>query len=66
MQGGLRVVEIEGVDINACGGTHLASLAEIQVRAASELEFIMPRKCIPSRLTVLGKKRTNCNVVYKQ
>jgi Ser-tRNA(Ala) deacylase AlaX len=35
LQGGLRVVEIEGVDINACGGTHLASLAEIQVRAPS-------------------------------
>ena len=33
LQGGLRVVEIESVDINACGGTHLASLAEIQVRA---------------------------------
>ena len=25
------MVEIEGVDINACGGTHTASLAELQV-----------------------------------
>ncbi len=24
------MVEIEGVDINACGGTHTASLAELQ------------------------------------
>ena len=25
-------MEIEGVDINACGGTHTSSLAELQVR----------------------------------
>ena len=31
VQGGLRLVEIEGVDLNACGGTHLKSLSEIQV-----------------------------------
>ena len=29
------MVEIEGVDINACGGTHTASLAELQVSSPS-------------------------------
>ncbi len=31
MAGPLRLVEIEGVDVNACGGTHLASTAELQL-----------------------------------
>ena len=31
IKGPTRVVEIDGVDINACGGTHLRSLAELQV-----------------------------------
>ena len=30
------MVEIEGVDINACGGTHTASLAELQVMFAPQ------------------------------
>ena len=30
-QGALRLIDIEAVDINACGGTHVASLAELQV-----------------------------------
>ncbi|MEZ4463575.1 MAG: hypothetical protein R3F43_03415 [bacterium] len=29
--GTLRVVEIEGIDRNTCGGTHVANLAELQV-----------------------------------
>ena len=29
-QGGLRLIDIDGVDLNPCGGTHLASLAELQ------------------------------------
>lgn len=29
--GPLRVVEIEGVDLNTCGGTHVANTAELQV-----------------------------------
>ena len=31
MQGGLRVVEIDTLDRNPCGGTHLTSLAQLQV-----------------------------------
>jgi Ser-tRNA(Ala) deacylase AlaX len=31
--GDLRLVEIEGVDLNTCGGTHLASTAEIEALA---------------------------------
>lgn len=27
----MRLVEIAGVDVNACGGTHLASTAELQL-----------------------------------
>jgi len=29
--GALRVVEIEGVDLNTCGGTHVANTAELQM-----------------------------------
>lgn len=29
-EGPLRLVEIEGIDLNTCGGTHLANTAEIQ------------------------------------
>jgi len=29
-QGDVRLVEIEGVDLNTCGGTHLASTAELE------------------------------------
>jgi Ser-tRNA(Ala) deacylase AlaX len=29
--GPLRVVEIDGIDLNTCGGTHVANLAELQV-----------------------------------
>ena len=31
LKGPVRLIEIEGVDINACGGTHLRSTAELQV-----------------------------------
>lgn len=31
VRGVVRLIEIEGVDINACGGTHLRSTAELQV-----------------------------------
>jgi Ser-tRNA(Ala) deacylase AlaX len=30
-EGPVRLVEIEGVDLNTCGGTHIARLAEIQI-----------------------------------
>lgn len=32
-KGPVRLIEIDGVDINACGGTHLRSTAELQVGA---------------------------------
>ena len=63
MQGGLRVVEIEGVDINACGGTHTASLAELQVIcAASGPDCIgmravtpgLPQPCVSTRVFFIG------------
>ena len=31
-QAGLRLIHIVGVDVNPCGGTHLASLSELQAR----------------------------------
>lgn len=31
VKGPVRLIKIEGVDINACGGTHLLSSAELQV-----------------------------------
>ena len=30
-EGSVRIVEIEGVDLNTCGGTHLSSTSEIEV-----------------------------------
>ena len=42
--GDVRLVEIEGVDLNTCGGTHLSSTAEIEVW----------RSC-PSRLCAAGR-----------
>jgi Ser-tRNA(Ala) deacylase AlaX len=33
LEGDVRLVEIEGVDLNTCGGTHVSSTAEIQVCA---------------------------------
>ena len=35
VKGPLRLIQIEGIDINACGGTHLKSTAEIQVQLRS-------------------------------
>ena len=36
--GDVRLVEIEGVDVTTCGGTHLASTAEIEALAIEETE----------------------------
>ncbi len=33
VKGAVRLIEIRGVDINACGGTHLQSTAELQVQS---------------------------------
>ena len=37
LRGAVRLIEIEGVDINACGGTHLRSTAELQVATRAVL-----------------------------
>jgi len=37
-QGPVRLIEIDGVDVNTCGGTHMASLAGLQAVAAPRLE----------------------------
>jgi alanyl-tRNA synthetase len=37
-EGEVRLVEIEGVDLNTCGGTHLASTAEIEIVALLSTE----------------------------
>lgn len=39
-EGEIRLVEIEGVDLNTCGGTHLRSTAEIEVIALTGTEPI--------------------------
>jgi misacylated tRNA(Ala) deacylase len=36
--GRVRLVEIEGVDLQACGGTHVRSTAEIGALAVGKLE----------------------------
>ncbi|CAK0770566.1 hypothetical protein CVIRNUC_003780 [Coccomyxa viridis] len=38
VKGPVRMIEIEGVDINACGGTHVHSAAEIQAIKIKSLE----------------------------
>ena len=42
--GGLRLLEIEGLDVNACGGTHIHSTAELQVRHALSFAIVQPAK----------------------
>ncbi len=41
--GGIRLVEIEGVDRNTCGGTHVRSTAELEVVRISAVERIRGR-----------------------
>jgi len=40
LKGAIRLIEIEGVDLNACGGTHLASTSEIQAITLLQTESI--------------------------
>lgn len=53
LTGDVRLVEIEGVDLNTCGGTHLSSTAEIEavallsteaVRGGTRLFFVAGRR----------------------
>lgn len=41
--GEVRVVEIEGIDANTCGGTHVANLAELQAVALTGIESTRER-----------------------
>jgi alanyl-tRNA synthetase len=52
-QGDVRLVDIQGLDINACGGTHLASTAELEcvkligtesIRSGTRLFFVFGRR----------------------
>ena len=38
LQGALRLIDIDRVDINPCGGTHVRSLAELQLLKVTGLE----------------------------
>jgi Ser-tRNA(Ala) deacylase AlaX len=38
----VRLIEIEGVDVNACGGTHLHCTAELQVRPPGGRLLLLP------------------------
>lgn len=38
LQGALRLIDIDSVDINPCGGTHVRSLAELQLLKITALE----------------------------
>ena len=49
-QGRLRVLDIEGVDIQPCGGTHVANTAEVGAVVVTKLE----KKSAMTRRVVLG------------
>lgn len=42
-EGDIRVIEIEGLDVNTCGGTHVRSLGELQMIAFTGVERIRKR-----------------------
>ena len=49
-QGRIRVVEVEGVDLQPCGGTHVANTAEIGAVVVTKVE----KKSAKTRRVVLG------------
>ncbi len=49
-QGRVRVIEIEGVDLQPCGGTHVANTAEIGALVVTKIE----KKSAMTRRVVLG------------
>ena len=49
-QGRIRVLEIEGVDLQPCGGTHVANTAEVGHVIVTKLE----KKSAMTRRVVLG------------
>jgi misacylated tRNA(Ala) deacylase len=53
-QGRIRVLEIEGVDLQPCGGTHVANTAEIGAVVVTKVE----KKSAMTRRVILGFART--------
>ena len=49
-QGRVRLIEIEGVDLQPCGGTHVADTAEIGAVIVTRIE----KKSARTRRVVLG------------
>jgi misacylated tRNA(Ala) deacylase len=49
-QGRIRVLEIEGVDLQPCGGTHVANTADIGAVVVTKVE----KKSAMTRRVVLG------------
>jgi misacylated tRNA(Ala) deacylase len=49
-QGRVRVIDIEGVDLQPCGGTHVANTAEIGAVVVTKIE----KKSAKTRRVVLG------------
>jgi len=49
-QGRVRLIDIEGVDLQPCGGTHVANTAEIGALVVTKIE----KKSAKTRRVVLG------------
>jgi misacylated tRNA(Ala) deacylase len=49
-QGRVRLIDIDGVDLQPCGGTHVANTAEIGVVVVTKIE----KKSAKTRRVVLG------------
>jgi Ser-tRNA(Ala) deacylase AlaX len=49
-QGRIRVLEIEGVDLQPCGGTHVANTADVGAVVVTKVE----KKSAMTRRVVLG------------
>jgi Ser-tRNA(Ala) deacylase AlaX len=43
--GAVRLIEIEGIDLNTCGGTHVTNLAQLQVMSLLRVESVGARGC---------------------
>src|SRR5947209_17139952 len=58
--GRVRLLAIEGVDLQACGGTHVARTAEIgRVRSEEHTSELQSRQYLVCRLLLEKKKKTN-------
>lgn len=43
--GAVRLIEIEGIDLNTCGGTHVTNLAQLQMMSLLRVESVGARGC---------------------